>query len=462
VTDPFFRGLADYLQANNPNQDCDFFVVGAESSVDRQQRQVDAFITGKVRAVVLCPCDGARAGKVIRAVNRVGIPVFTLAVPCTDPLARVVCHVGTDEYAGGREAARAMITALGTAGGKVAVVDYQDTEPARLRLRGFKEEIDRHNSGAGLARVTLVHEQLGGSGGRWQANVVFRDLLGTYADLAGIFAVSDTATQGARGMLVQSGKAGSVKLVGFGEQPVGGDARRGGSAVIRHPEALARELSQVVAAYLHSSHAPPEVLVAPVVCSDAPPVEVVSAGQGRVSPTRQLLQQSDQHARCGAYAKALTALRQAVQTAPTNADAHNSLAWLLLTAPPRWRDACQGLAHARLAVDLSGGLPIYRNTLGVALYRNGRFGEAVPQLEKSLQAGRGQSEAYDLFFLAMCHHQLGDVVKARDEYEQAARSFAKRRARPPDPDFVRELTEFQAEAEALLKQPPPRRPDGRS
>jgi hypothetical protein len=175
-----------------------------------------------------------------------------------------------------------------------------------------------------------------------------------------------------------------------------------------------------------------------------------AGAQALVSQAGRLLKNKD-------HAGALAALRQAVGVAPKFAEAHNNLAWLLVIGPAELRDPAEALPHARRAVELSAGRDIYLNTLGVVLYRNGQFAEAVTVLEKSYQAGKGRQDAFDLFFLAMCHHQLGDPKKAREEFDGAARWFRENRTRLHDPGWEAELTAFQAEAEALLRQPP-RRP----
>jgi ribose transport system substrate-binding protein len=461
LVDPFFKCLADSLKGDDGGG-CDFLVLSAESSPDRQLRQVQTLIAGKARAIVLCPCNPTAAGVAVRAANDAGIPVFTVAVPCTAVGALVVCHVGTDEQAGGREAAAALFEALGPAGGKVAVIDLEDCEAARLRLRGFQEALDRRNATAGCAAVTVVHEQLGGGTGPLRAEAILPDLLARHADLAGILALGDTATHAARAALTQYGKADAVKLVGFDEQPLGRRyVRRAGSRVPvpHHAEALAQAVARVVSDHLAHGQAPPQVLMPPPVWSDSTPVEIELGNPAQIRQAQALSQQASQHGRVGDFTRALAELRQAVQLAPTYADAHNNLAWfLLVTAPANVRDATAALAHARQAVELSGGQGVHRNTLGVALYRNRHFAQAVPELEKSLQAGRGRTDGYDLFVLAMCHHQLGDVPRARAEFDRAVRWFNERRAHPPDRDWLTELTAFQAEAEALLRQPPPRRP----
>ena len=76
----------------------------------------------------------------------------------------------------------------------------------------------------------------------------------------------------------------------------------------------------------------------------------------------------------------------------------------------------------------------------------------IATLEKSLAASHGGSDAFDLFFLAMARHKLGQVAQARADFDRAVQW---RRDHPaePQPGWNEELDAFQAEAEAVLKGP---------
>jgi tetratricopeptide (TPR) repeat protein len=126
----------------------------------------------------------------------------------------------------------------------------------------------------------------------------------------------------------------------------------------------------------------------------------------------------------------------------------NNRAWELATAPKPQRDVAHALELSQKAVDLAPGQSSFLNTLGVAQYRAGLHAEAVTTLERSLAAGRGQTDAFDLFFLAMAHHRLGHADQARARFEQSVRWWRERKNLPAQ--YVRELTGFRAEAEVVL------------
>jgi serine/threonine protein kinase/WD40 repeat protein/tetratricopeptide (TPR) repeat protein len=148
-------------------------------------------------------------------------------------------------------------------------------------------------------------------------------------------------------------------------------------------------------------------------------------------------------------AAALLDLRKAVEIDPASEQAHNNLAWLLITGPRELRQVKDALLHARRAVALAEADSMYLNTLGVALYRNDQFAEAVRIFKKSLAAGKGQFDGFDLFFLAMCHAKLGDVGKAQNDFRRAVKWVDAQKGLSAEQ--AEELKTFRAEAEGLLR-----------
>jgi WD40 repeat protein/serine/threonine protein kinase len=138
------------------------------------------------------------------------------------------------------------------------------------------------------------------------------------------------------------------------------------------------------------------------------------------------------------YAKLSPGRRRAL------AGRHNRLSWRLATEPdPALRDPRLAVELAREAVELFPPGGDWRNTLGVALYRAGRWNEAVATFEKSMELRNGGT-SHDWFFLAMAHWKLGKKDKARAWYGRAVRWMDKNR--PKD----EELRRFRAEAAELL------------
>ena len=129
---------------------------------------------------------------------------------------------------------------------------------------------------------------------------------------------------------------------------------------------------------------------------------------------------------------------------------NNELAWFLATSPEsRLRDAARAVRLAKKVVTARPESGNYRNTLGVAYYRQGDDRAAIAELETamSMQAG---GNSFDWFFLAMAHWRLGDRNQARTWFDRAVQWMA--RHQPHDGELCR----FRAEAEALLAVPGPR------
>ena len=137
---------------------------------------------------------------------------------------------------------------------------------------------------------------------------------------------------------------------------------------------------------------------------------------------------------------------------PEDTEELNQQAWLLVTGPKENHDPVKAISLIRRAIKLRPNEAMYRNTLGVAQYRNGEFLPAIESLEKSLALGKGKTDAFDLYFLAMCHKKLGHAAEAKDCFDRAAVWTRQHQNQFPAGIFD-ELAGFQTEAESVLKEP---------
>ena len=151
------------------------------------------------------------------------------------------------------------------------------------------------------------------------------------------------------------------------------------------------------------------------------------------------------------FSEAVRAYSKILELAPQNAQACNNLAWLLATCPDaKVRDPRRALELARRAIELAPTEGHYQKTLGVAHYRAGDWKAACAALEQSMEHRKG-GDAFDFFFLAMAHGQLGHKDKAQKWHEKAVDWMRKNEeALKKDKVLEEELCRFRAEAEELL------------
>jgi WD40 repeat protein len=146
--------------------------------------------------------------------------------------------------------------------------------------------------------------------------------------------------------------------------------------------------------------------------------------------------------------QAIEQYRSAIAANPDDTLACNNLAWVYLTAPEALRDVKAAVPLAEKAVRLAAGEPLYRNTLGLAYYRDGRYRDAVDTLRPNLDRQDDNGLPFDLYFLAMSYHRLGETTRAQDHFHWAVRWVAQRSDLAPN--HIAELAMFRAEAAELL------------
>jgi ribose transport system substrate-binding protein len=263
MTNPFFKEIADVFSEEMKKNGYEVIVVSGDEKPERQQKQVDDFLARKVSAIVLCPCDSKAIGTAIQQANQKGVPVFTADIACLDPAAKVVTHIATDNYDGGKQAAHAMIEALGETGGNILLLDYQKVESCILRVKGFKEVLEEHNKATKSGKIVIVKE-LPCGGNKEEGFKKTADALQSNPDIVGIFAINDPAALGARAALEKANKTEQVKIIGFDGQPEGKEAIREGKIYadpIQHPDKIGRETAQAVLRYFQGKDSPKEILI---------------------------------------------------------------------------------------------------------------------------------------------------------------------------------------------------------
>ncbi len=261
LTNPFFKQIADTIKAEGARHGYDVMVVSGEFDVARQQHQVKDFIVRKTVAIVLTPCDSKAISAPIQEANLAGIPVFTADIASLDPAAQVICHVATDNYSGGKQAAQAMIEVLGGKG-TVAILDHPVVESVMLRTQGFDEIIKAENE-SGRADIRVV-ARIPGGGAKDQSFKAAEDLIQAHPNLSGIFAINDPSALGAYAALEKAGKAGQVKLIGFDGQPEGKAAIRAGKIYadpIQFPENIGMETTRVIVEHFEGKEIPKQILI---------------------------------------------------------------------------------------------------------------------------------------------------------------------------------------------------------
>ncbi|MEM7390869.1 MAG: substrate-binding domain-containing protein [Verrucomicrobiota bacterium] len=263
LTNPFFKTIADKMKEAAAEHGYELLVVSGERDVKKQADQIDDFITKEVSAIILNPCDSKSIGAAIKKANEAGIPVFTNDIKYDGNVGKVVSHVATDNYQGGKLAGEAMVKLLGETGGKVAILHFPQVESCQLRVKGYQEIVDAHNQ-SGKGGKILTATTLDGGGVRDEGFKAGKDAIEAHPDLAAVFAINDPSALGAYAALEAAGKTDQVKIIGFDGQYIGKKAILEGKIVcdpIQFPDRIGQKTIELFVKYFDGDDVPAEVLI---------------------------------------------------------------------------------------------------------------------------------------------------------------------------------------------------------
>ena len=222
----FYRDLEEGLREAAKTAGYELVVTSADFDLGKQTAEIEDFVARKVDAIVVCPVDSSGVGPAIRKANAAGIPVFTADIAAQE--GEVVCHIASDNIAGGRLAGDYLAKAIGGSGA-VAIIDQPVVTSVLDRVKGFREAIASH---PGIEVVADVN----GQGVRDRALEAASDVLQAHPDLRGVFGINDDSALGALDAVRQFKRAGVV-IVGY-------DATEPAVDAIKKGEALAADVVQ--------------------------------------------------------------------------------------------------------------------------------------------------------------------------------------------------------------------------
>ncbi|HTO94805.1 MAG TPA: substrate-binding domain-containing protein, partial [Bacteroidota bacterium] len=227
-------------------------ITSAEFDLGKQINQIEDFVARKVDAVIVCPVDSKGIGPGVRKANDAGIPVFTADIAAQE--GSVVCHIASDNVAGGRLAGQYMAKALGGKG-KIAIINNPVATSVLDRVQGFREAIGAYPG------ITVVAD-VSGEAVRDKSLQATTDVLQGNPHLDGIFGINDASALGALDAVQQFKRAGIV-IVGYDATPPAADAILRGTAlkadVIQYPKKIGTTTIEMIRDYFAGRSVPPVV-----------------------------------------------------------------------------------------------------------------------------------------------------------------------------------------------------------
>lgn len=250
----FYRDLEEGLLAEAKKNDYELIITSAEFDLGKQIAQIEDFISRKVDAIIVCPVDSKGIGPGVRSANQAKIPVFTADIAAQD--GEVVCHIASDNVAGGRLAGEFLAKAL-NGKGNIAIINHPAVTSVLDRVQGFQEAIALH---PGIKVVADVS----GQGVRDRSLQATTDVLQAHPDLVGIFGINDDSALGALDAVQQFKRPGIV-IVGYDATPPAVDAIMKGTAlkadVIQYPDKIGTATIAMIRDYFSGVPVPPLVPV---------------------------------------------------------------------------------------------------------------------------------------------------------------------------------------------------------
>jgi len=205
---------------------------------------LNAAIAKKPDAILIAPTDkNALISPIQRAISA-GIPVVTVDTFITKPIA--FTNVSTDNVAGGKSAADALVKAIGGSGEVAGISVNPGISTTDQRQQGFEQELKKYPNVKYLGTQYCNDDQT-------KATNLTAALLTAHSNLKGVFAMNVVSGNGVTAAVRSAGKAGQVKLVEFDAGPPQVQALKAGTIdalIAQYPYGIGQMGVQLAYEYL--------------------------------------------------------------------------------------------------------------------------------------------------------------------------------------------------------------------
>ena len=195
-------------------------------------------------AIMIAPTDKtALIAPIQRAISG-GIPVITVDTFISKPIA--FSNVSTDNVAGGKAAADALVKAIGGSGDVASISVNPGISTTDQRAQGFAQELKKYPNVKYLGIQYCNDDQT-------KASNETSALIAGHPNLKGIFAMNVVSGNGVTAAVTSAGKAGVVKLVEFDAGPPQVQALKAGTIdalVAQYPYGIGQKAVQLAYQYV--------------------------------------------------------------------------------------------------------------------------------------------------------------------------------------------------------------------
>lgn len=204
LNNPFFVTMKDGAEAKAKELGYEITVLDSQNDAAKERSNVDDLIQKGIGLLIINPTDSDAVANTVKAANDSKIPVITVDRAANG--GEVVCHIASDNVAGGKMAGDFILETIGNKGNLVELQGIPGASATNDRGKGFHEAVDNKPGVKVVASQTAEFD-------RQKGLTVMENIIQAQPDFVAVFAHNDEMALGAVKALKAANK--KVYVVGF-------------------------------------------------------------------------------------------------------------------------------------------------------------------------------------------------------------------------------------------------------